>query len=194
MKLTLKKRVNILYIKKTFLFILFLGFAFNANAGSITFTSALQNETFTSDQDLKVSRMALGALGVEYEMNISPKYSAGVLGGAQVSLLSQESLSFGLGGFFNYYFKGSPLKSTFESDTAYLSGMGRWAYFAGGGVEERFLKSQDVSSEVRGGPFIRFGGRYIWNSNMFISGNFKYLLAGAEYSSMDVTFGLGFYL
>lgn len=165
-----------------------------AQAHSITVTSSIQNETFTSDQDLSVTRMALGALGAEYEMNLNTKLSFGILGGAQVSLASQESLSFGIGGFFNYYFKGSPIASTFKSDTAVITGTGRWAYFVGGGVEERFLKSEELDSEVRGGPFIRFGGRYIWDSNLFFSGNFKYLLAGADYSSMDITFGIGFFL
>lgn len=166
----------------------------NAKAHSLTITSSLQNETFTSDEGEDVTRMALGALGAEYEFNMSDKLGIGVLGGAQVSLASQENLSFGMGGFFNYYFKGSPNKSTFKSDTAYLSGLGRWAYYVGAGFEERFLKSENLDSEIRGGPFIRFGGRYMWDSKIFFSGNFKYLLGGAEYSSMDITLGIGFYL
>lgn len=165
-----------------------------ANAHSVTITSSLQSETFTSDEGLDVSRTALGALGGEYEFNVSDKLSLGVLGGAQVSFASQETLSFGMGGFANYYFKGNPNQSTFKSSTATITGLGRWAYFVGTGFEERFLKSEQLDSEIRGGPFIRFGGRYIWNNSTFISGNFKYLLGGAEYSSIDITFGIGFYL
>lgn len=166
----------------------------SAFAQSLTFTASMQNETFVSDSGDDVSRMALGAMGVEFEKNFSRKWSVGLLGGAQVSMAEQESLSFGLGGFVNYYFSGSPTKSIFNSDTTYLSGMGRWSYFAGFGVEERFLKSENLSSEVRGGPFVRVGGRYIWNSNMYFTGNFKYLMAGADYSSIELVFGLGFYL
>jgi hypothetical protein len=161
---------------------------------SLTITSGLQNETFTSDEGEDVTRMALGAIGAEYELNLSDKLSLGILGGAQVSFVSQETLSFGLGGFLNYFFKGSPNKSTFKTDTAVLSGSNRWAYFVGTGFEERFIKSSELDSEIRGGPFIRFGGRYIWNSEIFMTGNFKYLLGGAEYNSIDITFGIGFFL
>ncbi len=165
-----------------------------AKSHSLTLTMGLQNEAFTSDVGEDVTRMALGAVGAEYELNLSNKLSLGILGGAQVSFVSQETLSFGIGGFLNYYFKGSPIKSSFKSDSAVLSGSSRWAYFVGTGFEERLLKSEELDSEIRGGPFIRFGGRYIWNSEMFFSGNFKYLLGGAEYNSMDITFGIGFFL
>lgn len=161
---------------------------------SLTFTTAMQSEAFTLETGEDVSRTALGSVGIEYELNFSHRWSAGILGGAQVSMTNQESLSFGLGGFVNYYFKGSPIKSTFRTDTTYLSGMSRWAYYGGLGVEERFLNSSEVSGEIRGGPFVRFGGRYIWNSKMYLTGSFKYLMAGEDYSSMDLVFGLGFYL
>lgn len=163
-------------------------------AQTLAFTASVQNETFVSDAGEDVTRMALGAIGVEFEKNFTHRWSAGLLGGAQVSMTSQESLSFGIGGFVNYYFKGSPVKSVFSTDTSYVSGMTRWTYFGGFGVEERFLKSENLKSEVRGGPFVRFGGRYIWNSNMYFTGNIKYLMAGADYSSIDLVFGLGFYL
>lgn len=187
------KQVNSLSFKLLFSLITLL-FAFQVKANSLTITSGLQNETFTSDTGLDVTRMALGAVGAEYEYNVSDKLGVGVLGGAQVSFVSQETLSFGIGGFFSYYIKGSPNRSTFKSDTAYISGLGRMAYFVGMGFEERLLKSEELESEIRGGPFFRFGGRYMWNSNMFFTGNFKYLMGGAEYNSMDITFGIGFYL
>lgn len=191
-KIKLLKQVNFL------LSAVLLGFVYSnsafAKGHSLTITSGLQNEAFTSDEGEDVTRMALGAVGAEYELNISDKLGLGVLGGAQVSFVSQETLSFGVGGFLNYYFKGSPIKSTFKSDSAVLSGSSRWAYFFGTGFEERLLKSSELDSEIRGGPFIRFGGRYIWNSEIFMTGNFKYLLGGAEYNSMDITFGIGFFL
>lgn len=192
---TLLKQVNIT-LKSTLLVAgLLLGHPALAKKNhSLTMTSGLQNETFVSDAGEDVTRMALGALGAEYELNLSEKLGIGILGGAQVSFATQETLSFGIGGFANYYFKGNPLKSGFKSDSAVLSGASRWAYFVGTGFEERFLKSVELDSEIRGGPFIRFGGRYNWNSDIFVSGNFKYLLGGAEYNSMDITFGIGFYL
>lgn len=171
-----------------------LGFSNLASASSLSFTASIQNETFTSDAEQDVTRMALGAIGAEFEMNINHKLSAGVFGGAQTSAVSQENLSFGLGGFINYYFKGSPIKSKFQSSSAYITGLSRISYFAGLGVEQRFLQSEELDSEIRGGPFVRFGGRYIWNPNMFFTANVKYLLAGAEYTSIDLVFGLGFYL
>ncbi len=164
------------------------------HADSLAFSMSLQNETFQADDGKDVTRMALGAVGAEYEMNFSRKVSMGLFGGAQTSLVSQENLSFGLGGFVNYYFKGNPVKSEFETGSAYINGMGRTAYFAGFGIEERFLKSTELDSEIRGGPFIRFGGRYIWNSRMFFSGNFKYLLGGETYSSIDLVLGVGFFI
>ena len=181
--------------KLTQAFILFGLFLWSlpSHADSLAFTAAIQSESFTADNEDTVTRMAIGALGAEFEMNISHKLSAGVFGGAQTSAVSQENLSFGLGGFVNYYFKGSPLKSKFKSENSYITGLGRTAYFAGVGMEERFLKSEELDSEIRGGPFIRGGGRYIWNSKTFFSANIKYLLGGAEYSSIDVTFGVGLY-
>jgi len=177
----------------TTLLLTLIGFSVTSYADSLAFTAAIQSETFTADNEDSVTRMAIGALGAEFEMNISHKLSAGVFGGAQTSAVSQENLSFGLGGFVNYYFKGSPLKSTFKSENSYISGLGRTAYFAGFGMEERFLKSEELDSEIRGGPFVRGGGRYIWNTDTFFSANVKYLLGGAEYSSIDITFGVGLY-
>jgi len=165
-----------------------------ALANSLSFTASMQNETFTSDINQDVSRLAIGAVGAEFEMNINHKLSAGVFGGAQTSAISQENLSFGLGGFLNYYFKGSPLKYKFKSSSASISALGRTSYFAGIGVEQRFLQSSDLDSEIRGGPFLRVGGRYIWNPNLFFTANLKYLLGGEDYSSIDLIFGLGFYL
>jgi len=165
-----------------------------ASASTLSFTASIQNESFTSDANQDVSRLALGALGAEFEMNLNHKLSAGVFGGAQTSAVSQENLSFGLGGFINYYFKGSPIKSTFTSSSAYITGLERISYFAGLGIEQRFLQSSELDSEIRGGPFVRFGGRYVWNQNMFFTANIKYLLAGEDYSSIDLVFGLGFYL
>lgn len=188
-----KKLVKKLLISALTVFGVF-AFVCNAFASSLSFTASIQNESFTSDAGQDVTRMALGAVGAEFEMNLNHKLSAGVFGGAQTSIVSQENLSFGLGGFVNYYFKGSPIKSKFKSSTAYITGLSRVSYFAGFGVEQRFLQSDELNSEIRGGPFVRFGGRYIWNPNMFLTANFKYLLAGAEYSSMDLVFGLGFYL
>ena len=190
MRRKLAKKLLIVASTVTCVF-LFTGRAF---ASSLSFTASIQNETFTSDAGQDVTRLALGAVGAEFEMNLNHKLSAGVFGGAQTSAVSQENLSFGLGGFMNYYFKGSPIKSKFESSTAYITGLSRVSYFAGFGVEQRFLQSDELNSEIRGGPFVRFGGRYIWNPNMFLTANFKYLLAGAEYSSIDLVFGLGFYL
>lgn len=190
----MKKRV-FLKPAKTLAFILFsLIFTETSFADSLAFNISLQNETFTADDGKDVTRMALGAVGAEYEMNFSRKISMGIFGGAQTSLVSQENLSFGLGGFVNYYFKGSPVKSDFQTESAYINGLGRWSYFGGFGIEERFLKSEELDSEIRGGPFVRFGGRYIWNSKMFFSGSLKYLLGGAEYSSIDATLGVGFFL
>lgn len=189
---TSQKRVNAVAL--TLIFATLGLVSTGAMAQSLTFTASLQNETFVSDAGDDVSRMALGAIGVEFEKNFTHRWSAGLLGGAQVSMANQESLSFGIGGFLNYYFRGSPVKSTFSTDTSYVAGMNRWTYFGGFGVEERFLKSENLSSEVRGGPFVRFGGRYIWNSNLYFTGNVKYLMAGADYSSIDLVFGLGFYL
>jgi len=171
-----------------------IGFTSQANADSLSFTMALQNESFTADTGETVSRMALGAVGAAYEMNFSKKVGMGIFGGAQTSLVSQENLSFGMGGFFNYYFKGSPIQSEFETESAYLNGLGRTSYFVGFGIEERFLKSEELDSEIRGGPFFRGGGRYIWNSRMFLTADLKYLLGGAEYSSIDLNFGIGFFL
>jgi len=171
-----------------------LCFGFSAQADSLSFTIAMQNETFTADTGEDVSRTALGAVGAAYEMNFSKKIGMGIFGGAQTSLVSQENLSFGLGGFFNYYFKGSPIQSEFETDSAYLNGLGRTSYFVGFGIEERFLKSEELDSEIRGGPFLRGGGRYIWNSRMFFTADLKYLLGGSEYSSIDLNFGVGFFL
>lgn len=165
-----------------------------AYADSLSFTMAMQMETFKADDGKDVSRMALGAVGAEYELNFSRKIGMGIFGGAQTSLISQENLSFGLGGFVNYYFKGNPVRSEFETGDAYINGLGRTAYFAGFGIEERFLKSSELDSEIRGGPFLRFGGRYIWNSKIFFSGNFKYLLGGEDYSSIDINLGLGFFI
>ena len=175
-----------------FLFILF--FSNSTYADSLSFTIAMQNETFTADTGEDISRMALGAVGAAYEMNFSRKIGMGIFGGAQTSLVSQENLSFGLGGFFNYYFKGSPIQSEFETDSAYLNGLGSTSYFVGFGIEERFLKSEELDSEIRGGPFLRGGGRYIWTSRMFFTADLKYLLGGAEYSSIDLNFGVGFFL
>lgn len=175
------------------IFLTFLLFSSVAHGGMFTLTSAIQSETFVSDQGEDVSRMSLGAIGAEFEMNLNPKWSVGVLGGSQVSLTTQESLSFGIGGFANYYFKGRPVPMSFYSDSIVLEGMQRWAYFVGGGVEQRFLNSAAIQSEVRGGIFIRGGGKYIFNSKMFATGNLKYFMAGAEFSSMDITFGLGFF-
>lgn len=169
-------------------------FAEASFANSLSFTASVQNETFTSDANQDVSRLALGALGAEFEMNLNHKISAGIFGGAQTSAISQENLSFGLGGFVNYYFKGSPLKYKFKSDTANISALGRTSFFAGLGIEQRFLQSSDVDSEIRGGPLVRVGGRYIWNSSMFFSGHVKYLLGGEDYNSIDLVVGLGFYL
>lgn len=191
---TLPKQVKAIFGTLLIGFIFALSNTVQAKSHSLTITSGLQNETFTSDEGEDVTRMALGAIGAEYELNLSDKLSLGVLGGAQVSFVSQETLSFGLGGFLNYYFKGSPNKSTFKTDSAVISGSNRWAYFVGTGFEERFIKSSELDSEIRGGPFIRFGGRYIWNSEMFMTGNFKYLLGGAEYNSIDITLGIGFFL
>lgn len=165
-----------------------------AFADSLGFNLALQSETFDADTGESVTRLAVGAVGAEYEMNFSRKISMGIFGGAQTSLVSQENLSFGLGGFVNYYFKGSPVKSEFQTGTAYINGMGRTAYFVGFGIEERFLKSSELDSEIRGGPFLRGGGRYIWNSRMFFSGSLKYLLGGETYSSIDLVIGVGFFL
>lgn len=174
---------------------LFLIFSSNlVRAEMITLTAALQNETFKSDTGEDVTRLSIGAIGAEYELMLVPKLSFGILGGAQVSLTEQESLSFGLGGFLNYYFKGTPKKSEFVSDTASFMGMSRWAYYVGMGVEERFLNSSAIDSEVHGGIFLRGGGRYIWNSKMYGTFNLKYFMAGAEFSSIDFVFGLGFYL
>ncbi len=163
-------------------------------ADSLVFSMALQHETFQADSGKDIKRIALGAVGAEYEINFSTKIAMGVFGGAQTSLISQENLSFGLGGFINFYFKGSPVKSEFKARNVYINGVGQTAYFYGFGVEERFLKSVELDSEIRGGPFVRFGGRYIWNSRMFFSGNLKYLLGGKTYSSMDLTFGAGVFL
>jgi len=182
------------HLKPALFFMGLVSFALPSYADSLSFTMAIQNETFTADTGEDITRMALGAVGAAYEMNFSRKIGMGIFGGAQTSLVSQENLSFGLGGFFNYYFKGSPIQSEFETHSAYLNGLGRTSYFVGFGIEERFLKSEELDSEIRGGPFLRGGGRYIWNSKMFFSADLKYLLGGAEYSSIDLNFGIGFFL
>lgn len=171
-----------------------LSFVSESQADSLSFTAALQNESFTSDSNESVSRLALGAVGAEYELNFTRKVGMGIFGGAQTSLTSQENLSFGLGGFINFYFRGNPIRSEFETESAYLNGLGRTAYFWGFGIEERFLQSEELDSEIVGGPFLRFGGRHIRNSKVFFNYNFKYLLGGAEYSSIDLTLGIGFFL
>lgn len=180
---------------KAFLFALVaFSFTSESQADSLSFTAALQNETFTSDSNESVTRLALGAVGAEYELNFSHKIGMGIFGGAQTSLISQENLSFGLGGFINFYFRGSPIQSVFETESAYINGLGRTAYFWGFGVEERFLQSEELESEIVGGPFLRFGGRHIRNSKVFFNYSFKYLLGGAEYSSIDLNLGIGFFL
>ena len=165
-----------------------------AFADSLTFTLAMQNESFTADNGESVTRLALGAAGAEYELNISRKVGVGIFGGAQTSLTSQENLSFGLGGFYNYYFRGSPIRSQFETESAFINGLGRNSMFVGFGIEERFLQSVELDSEIVGGPFLRFGGRHIRNSRVFFNYNFKFLLGGAEYSSIDLTVGVGYFL
>ena len=179
-----------------FLFVIFLGTCFSlpSLASSLSLTTAIQQENFVSDSNQDVSRTAIGAVGAEFEMNVDHHWSAGIFGGAQTSIISQENLSFGVGGFINYYFKGSPIKSEFKNSSSYISGLSRTSFFGGLGVEQRFLNSENVKSESAGGPFLRVGGRYIWNSNLFLSANLKFLLAGSDYSSVDMVFGLGFYL
>ncbi len=190
MKRQLLKQAN----KFLLVFIAFFMVISESHGDSLGFSMALQNEVFQADSGKDIRRIALGAVGAEYEMNLSSKVAVGIFGGAQTSVISQENLSFGLGGFVNIYFKGNPIKSEFKTGDVYINVMDQVAYFYGFGVEERFLKSSQLDSEIRGGPFVRFGGRYIWNSRMFFSGNFKYLLGGETYSSMDLTLGVGFFL
>lgn len=173
----------------SFIFLFF--FPSIGNADSLVFNLGFQMEAFVADSGEDVSRTSIGSFNIEYEIDFTPKLSIGVLGGGQTSLTTQETLSFGLGGFINYYFKGKPRMVKYSSTEVSLYGMEKWSYYAGFGVEERFLNSSEIDSEIRGGPFVRFGGRLLWNKKMFFTGNIKYLLAGAEYSSIEGYIGVG---
>ncbi len=167
----------------------------SAQANNLIINTGMQMETITLDSGKNADRTSIGSVAIEYEFDIHKKLTIGIIGGSATSLTTQEILSFGIGAYANYFFKGQHGFTEFKRNDVSAKGIsGKWAYFAGGGVEQRLLNSSEISSETKGGIFIRGGARRIWNENVFFQGYARYLLGGAEYTSLDLFVGIGFYL
>lgn len=171
---------------------LLIFYPLSANANKLIFNTGMQMETILLDSGEDVDRTSIGSVSIEYEFDIHQKLTIGIIGSSATSLTTQEILSFGMGAYFNYFFKGEHRFSDFRRENVSAKGIsGKWAYFAGGGIEQRFLNSSEISSDTKGGIFFRGGARRHWNENIFFQGYLRYLLGGEEYTSIDVIFGVG---